>query len=98
MPCKGDFVSKPVFQIVFRNLVLKIAHDESGHLGVRKTYDRVLLWFFILKYEISNFTFNCAILARLALNLVRLLKQCSSTPPTTDFTDFHRTFFVSRCI
>ncbi|XP_045930718.1 uncharacterized protein LOC123986486 [Micropterus dolomieu] len=38
VPCHGDVVGEPVFQIVvpedFRNLVLKIAHDESGHLGV----------------------------------------------------------------
>ena len=46
VPCEGDFAGEPLFQVVapekFRHLVLKIVHDKSGHLGVTKTYDRVL--------------------------------------------------------
>ena len=45
-----DFVGDPIFQVVvpskFRGYVLKLAHDGSGHLGVHKTYDRILCNFF----------------------------------------------------
>uniref|UniRef100_A0AAQ4RE84 Gypsy retrotransposon integrase-like protein 1 n=1 Tax=Gasterosteus aculeatus aculeatus TaxID=481459 RepID=A0AAQ4RE84_GASAC len=65
VPRKGDFVGEPVFQIVvpdtFRVAVLKIAHDESGHLGPRKTYDRILRYFFWpkLKRDVSNYIKSC---------------------------------------
>ena len=65
MPCDGDFVGEPVFQIVvpevFRDAVLKIAHDESGHLGIRKTYDRVLRFFFWprLKRDVAKYVKTC---------------------------------------
>ena len=65
VPCDSDFVGEPVFQVVvpdkFRDTVLKIAHDESGHLGVRKTYDRVLRGFFWpkLKRDVSNYVKTC---------------------------------------
>lgn len=44
-------VEDPVFQIVvptkFREVVLKTAHgDVAGHLGVRKTYNRLLKYFY----------------------------------------------------
>lgn len=43
---RENLVGKPVFQIVipskFREKVLRTAHDQSGHLGVRKTYDYML--------------------------------------------------------
>ena len=32
----GDDVSQLVVPTKFRPLVLKVAHDESGHFGVRK--------------------------------------------------------------
>lgn len=57
----------PVFQIAvptkFRSAVLKIAHDESGHAGVRKTYDRVLRQFFWprIKKDISSSIKTCHI-------------------------------------
>ena len=55
VPCDGGFVGEPVFQIVvperFRDTVLEIAHNESGHLGVRKTYDRVLRYFFLAEVK-----------------------------------------------
>ena len=42
----GDGVGDAVYQLVvptkFRPLVLKVAHDESGHFGVRKTYLNIL--------------------------------------------------------
>ncbi len=43
--CKGKALGNPVFQIVvpskFCDAVMKVAHNESGHSGVNKTYDRV---------------------------------------------------------
>ena len=40
-----DFIGEPVFQVVvpvtFREEVLRIAHNQSGHLGVRKTYNYI---------------------------------------------------------
>lgn len=38
VPRECDFVNEPVFQVVV----------SLGHLGVRKTYDRVLHYFFFL--------------------------------------------------
>ncbi|XP_058618173.1 uncharacterized protein LOC131531435 isoform X3 [Onychostoma macrolepis] len=50
IPHKGDFVGDPVFQVVvpvkFRCKMIEIAHDQSGHQGVRKTYDRLLRYYF----------------------------------------------------
>lgn len=47
---KGKVLGEPVLQVVlplrFREAVLKVAHNESGHAGVNKTYDRVLRQFF----------------------------------------------------
>lgn len=65
VPCEGDFVGELVFQIagpeLFWDTVLKIAHNESGHLGVRKSYDRVqrlFLWS-ILKRDVSKYVKMC---------------------------------------
>ncbi len=62
----GDaFLGDPVFQVVlpvcFRQSVLKVAHDESGHSGVRKTYDRLLRHFFWprMKKDVSSFIKTC---------------------------------------
>ncbi len=48
---KGKALGNPVFQIVvpskFCDSVLKVAHNESGHSGINKTYDRVLRPFFL---------------------------------------------------
>lgn len=45
----ADVIEDPVFQLVlptkWRQAVLKVAHDESGHSGVAKTYDCVLRHF-----------------------------------------------------
>lgn len=65
VPCFGDVVGEPIFQIVvpdrFRGEVLKVAHDESGHLGVKKTCDRVLRYFFWprLKRDVSRYIRSC---------------------------------------
>ncbi len=65
VPCDGDFVGKAVYQVVmpteFRDVVLKIAHDCCGHLGVRKTYDQVLRYFFWprLKRDVAKYVKSC---------------------------------------
>lgn len=45
-----DCVGNAVFQLVvpakFHPLVLKVAHDEGGHFGVRKSYLHILKYFF----------------------------------------------------
>ncbi len=50
MPHGETFVGNPVFQVVvltkFRDEVLRTSHDQSGHLGVHKTYDYILRYFF----------------------------------------------------
>ena len=58
-------VSEPVFQLVvpkaFRHQVLKTAHDQSGHLGVQKTYWNVLKHFFWhrLKTDVAAYVRSC---------------------------------------
>lgn len=65
MLCEDDFIGEPVFQVVVpeksRDTVLKIAHDESGHLGVRETHDRVLRYFSWpkLKHDVSKYIKSC---------------------------------------
>ena len=67
VPCDGDFVGEAVFQVVvpcdFRDEVLKTAHNDCGHLGVKKTYDRVLRYFFWprLKRDVSKYVKSCHI-------------------------------------
>lgn len=55
--CLGDLINQVVVPQKFRKTVLQIAHDTSGHLGVRKTYDCVLRHFFWprLKKDISDY-------------------------------------------
>ncbi|KAF0047719.1 hypothetical protein F2P81_001352 [Scophthalmus maximus] len=61
----NDFVKGAVFQLVvlakFRPLVLKVAHDEGGHFGVRKTYLTILKYFFgpRLKRDVSSYIKTC---------------------------------------
>uniref|UniRef100_A0AAQ4QC33 Gypsy retrotransposon integrase-like protein 1 n=1 Tax=Gasterosteus aculeatus aculeatus TaxID=481459 RepID=A0AAQ4QC33_GASAC len=65
VPHCESFVGDPVYQIVvpskFRDLVLRVAHDESGHMGVGKTYDRVLRHFFWprMKKSVANYIKTC---------------------------------------
>ncbi|MCI4378233.1 hypothetical protein PGIGA_G00213480 [Pangasianodon gigas] len=64
-PHGEDFVGDPIVQVVvptkFRSVVLEVAHEKSGHPGVRKTYDRVLRYFFWprLKRDISAYVKKC---------------------------------------
>ena len=65
VPC-GEFgVGDAIVQIVapakFRNMVLQMAHFQSGHMGVRKTYDRILRYFFWprLKKDVSDYIRTC---------------------------------------
>ncbi len=61
IPHKGDFVRNSVFQVVvpvkFHHTMIEIAHDQSGHQGVRKTYDRLLRHYFWprLKRDLSSY-------------------------------------------
>lgn len=52
---RGNVVGDPIFQLVLpaklRQSVLKIAHNESGHSGVKKTYDRLLRHFFLALFK-----------------------------------------------
>ncbi len=45
----------------FRDLVLRVAHDESGHMGVAKTCDRILRHFFWprVKKSVSAYIKTC---------------------------------------
>lgn len=62
----GEFViGDPVVQVVvpqsLRQVVLKTAHDTSGHLGVKKTYKLLLKNFFWpkLKRDVSKYIKSC---------------------------------------
>lgn len=64
---QGDcFVGDEIVQIIlpssFQHTVLQIAHDRvAGHLGVRKTYERILRYFYwpCLNRDISAFVKTC---------------------------------------
>lgn len=53
VPQWKHFVGEPVDEVVvpsrFRDTVLQVSHDESGHLGVRKSYDRIPRYFDVYK-------------------------------------------------
>lgn len=66
VPCKKGLIGEAVIQVVvpksFREMVMKVAHGGvAGHLGVNKTYDRVLRQFYwpCLKKDISAFIKTC---------------------------------------
>lgn len=66
IPHGSDFAGDPIMQVVvpekYRSIVLKISHDElAGHLGVKKTYDRILRHFFWpkLKKDVSKYIKTC---------------------------------------
>lgn len=58
-------ISDPVYQIVvpskFCDLVLCIPHDECGHMGVGKTYNRILRDFFwpCVKWSVTGYIKTC---------------------------------------
>lgn len=65
VPLGDDFVGDAVFQLVvptkFRTTVLKIAQDECGHFGVRKTYLAILKHFFwpCVKRDVAVYVRMC---------------------------------------
>lgn len=66
VPYSDQGLGEPIFQTVvpisLRNKVLQTSHcDVAGHLGVRKTYDRILQYFFWpgLKRDVSKFIKTC---------------------------------------
>lgn len=67
LPVDVDGIQKAVVQLAvparFRSLVLKVAHDESGHFGVRKTYLKILKHFFwpCVKRDVSAYIKTCHI-------------------------------------
>ena len=64
-PCGELGAGEPVFQVVvpakYRDLVLKLSHDQSGHLGVKKTYYRILQYFFWpkLRKDVAAYIKTC---------------------------------------
>ena len=57
-------VSQIVVPAAYREEILRVAHDAAaGHLGVAKTYDRILRHFHWpgLKKDVSNFCKTCHI-------------------------------------
>lgn len=67
VPHGEGFMGEPVYQVVipekFRNGVLRVAHDDSGHMGVTKTYARILRHFFWprVKRSVSAYIKTCHI-------------------------------------
>ncbi len=66
VPYKKDLLEECIIQVVvpkqFRDVVLQHAHGEvAGHLGVKKTYERILRQFYWprLKKDISSFIRTC---------------------------------------
>ena len=66
-PSTNISLGEPWFQVVvpttIRPLVLKTAHDMLGHLGVRKTYDRIMRHFYWpkLKKDVAAYIKTCHI-------------------------------------
>ena len=66
IPHIDPVVGEPVAQLVvqyrqYRDMVLKVAHDQSGHSGVRKTFDRVIrsLYWPKLKRKVASYVRTC---------------------------------------
>ena len=65
VPHGPDFVGDSIFQIVvpskFHSLVLQVSQDKCGHMGVLKTYDRILCHFFwpCLKRDVASYIKTC---------------------------------------
>ena len=62
-----DCVSYSVVQIVvttkYQNEVLKCSHDQTGHLGVKKTYCHILRYYFWLrlKRDVAAYIKTCRV-------------------------------------
>lgn len=65
VPQGFDVLGNPVFQIIvptkFREKVLSCSHDQTGHLGVKKTYNHILRYFFWprLKRDVATHIKTC---------------------------------------
>ena len=65
VPCGEPGTGEPAFQVVvptkYRDLVLQLSHDQSGHWGVKKTYRRILQYFFwpLLKKDVAKYIKTC---------------------------------------
>ncbi|KAK0144238.1 Pro-Pol polyprotein [Merluccius polli] len=65
VPHWDEFVGEAIVQVVaptkYRDSIMKVAHDQCGHGGVRKTYDRVLRHFFWprVKKDVSAYLKTC---------------------------------------
>ena len=65
VPHIEPFVSDPIAQVVvpvkYREMVLSMAHNESGHGGVRKTFDRLARSFFWprMKRDVFSYIRTC---------------------------------------
>ena len=61
----GNYIDQIIFLSVFREGVLREAHDNllSGHLGIRKTLDRVSQNFFwpSLKKDVTKYVKTCSV-------------------------------------
>ena len=62
VPVRGGKLEDPAYQVVvpakFKELVLKTSHDNiAGHMGVKKTYDRIVQHFYWpwLKQDVKSF-------------------------------------------
>ena len=59
----GNFVDQIVIPIKFRDIVLREAHDNVlyGHLGIRKTLNRILMnfWWPSIKKDVTRFVKTC---------------------------------------
>ena len=65
VPQGMDGVGDPVYQVVtptkYRNKVMQCSHDQTGHLGVKKTYCHILRYFFWprLKRDVAGYIKSC---------------------------------------
>uniref|UniRef100_A0AAQ5ZP60 Gypsy retrotransposon integrase-like protein 1 n=1 Tax=Amphiprion ocellaris TaxID=80972 RepID=A0AAQ5ZP60_AMPOC len=65
IPQRTDLLGTPIFQTVvptkFREEVLSCSHNQTGHLGVNKTYHHILRYFFWprLKRDVASFIKTC---------------------------------------
>lgn len=62
MPHGEDFVGNMFHVVVlikFREEVLRMSHDQSGHLGVRKMYDYIQNNFFCPRVNVSSYIKTC---------------------------------------
>lgn len=65
LPQSDSFVGDAIFQVIIpirlRPEILHTAHNTTGHLGVKKTYDSVLRYFYWprLKRDISAYVKTC---------------------------------------